>query len=455
MKHFYYLMLITALWLPGAYEASAAFTENQLHSNSWDALYKNDAVKSSYGNCFSGGGTAANPYLINSANDLAKLAWAVKGGVNEKSSGKHFKLTADIDLNARNWERIGHESVIFEGVFDGDGHTIRNMKIDLTDHVRGLFGATKNATIKNLKMASANIFVHGYDDYRRGSGIIIGKALGNTVIENCHVMDSRIQNEYSDMGGFIGIVEGGISISRSSCHVTLNPRKYRTGGFVGSLTKNGSSPSHFTDCIFTGTMLVDDGGDNMNIGFLIGQVDGGSLNLTRCVVDGRFDVHGNTATNWGRFIGCNNASTAITMTNVYSVDPSSATHIPNNLVSGEGSYTTSPGHTSWTATTIHAADKANFLNTQKGGDKVWEVYNGKLTTNSVRLTTPSGVSYSPHTFRVTMGAANNSVSQWCYPNVTEGTVSNASGGYYASSYKGNKVWELTATSERVTVSEGR
>ena len=56
---------------------------------------------------FEGEGTAANPYKIQNVDDLKKLAEKVNGG--EAYEGKHFKLTANIDL--KNEESDPHRNI--------------------------------------------------------------------------------------------------------------------------------------------------------------------------------------------------------------------------------------------------------------------------------------------------------------------------------------------------------
>lgn len=61
---------------------------------------------------FEGAGTAESPYLIEDVEDLKKLAEKVNGGVTY--AGKHFKLTANIDLNNEpNWTPIGKSGLPF------------------------------------------------------------------------------------------------------------------------------------------------------------------------------------------------------------------------------------------------------------------------------------------------------------------------------------------------------
>lgn len=58
---------------------------------------------------FAGGsGTEADPYQIETAEQLAKLAKDVNSGVvGQTHSGEYFKLTKDIDLSAHRWIPIG------------------------------------------------------------------------------------------------------------------------------------------------------------------------------------------------------------------------------------------------------------------------------------------------------------------------------------------------------------
>ena len=94
-------------------------------------------------NVFAGGdGTAANPYLIENVEQLN----AVRNFL-----GDHFKLTSDIDLTGVNWQPIGTSSSnAYKGTFDGNGHTIKNLTINSTQSLVGLFGYIQSAQIRNL-----------------------------------------------------------------------------------------------------------------------------------------------------------------------------------------------------------------------------------------------------------------------------------------------------------------
>lgn len=98
-----------------------------------------------------GKGTAEEPYLIQSAADLAYLAQEIndtyKTQAYHKDSGWYRKAyivqTVDIDLAGHEWIPIGTDCDYgtFCGVYDGRGHEIINMQIDKVHGLsHGLFG---------------------------------------------------------------------------------------------------------------------------------------------------------------------------------------------------------------------------------------------------------------------------------------------------------------------------
>lgn len=165
-----------------------------------------------------GAGTKLSPYVILTAEQLAKLSFIV--GSNDKAyQGKYYKLGADIQLNdgkviddkgalvgdstkLHKWTPIGNSSVAFTGNFDGDGHTVSGMFINTTSTHNGLFG-NSSGTVQNLKVE--NSWVSG------GSATagIIGNLKGNGSLRNS-------VNRTSVFG--IGTVTGGVIGSYESAY---------------------------------------------------------------------------------------------------------------------------------------------------------------------------------------------------------------------------------------------
>lgn len=161
---------------------------------------------------FEGEGTAANPYKIQNVDDLKKLAQKVNGG--EAYEGKHFKLTANIDLKNEEWTPIGtlqgEEVRPFQGTFDGDGYQITNLKISNGGQYAGLFGHTEGAVIKSCNVTGK---INGYNY----TGGIVGYADANTKILNCS-FQGNVKGKGEGRGGIVGYMSGGGEVS--GCFVT-------------------------------------------------------------------------------------------------------------------------------------------------------------------------------------------------------------------------------------------
>ncbi|MGN1157477.1 MAG: hypothetical protein ACI4TK_14975 [Agathobacter sp.] len=169
-------------------------------------------------NPFGGGyGSYYDPYLINSAQDLANLAYMVNNGT--KYEGKYFRLTTDIVLNdliinlsdniiygdPTNWTPIGG-SKSFKGTFNGGGHTIKGLYIkDEGAKYQGLFGSVENAIIYNLNIDNSCI-VSPSTSQGKYYGLLCGLSFCSMKCQNVHVMESLhdIKKDECTVGGLIG-----------------------------------------------------------------------------------------------------------------------------------------------------------------------------------------------------------------------------------------------------------
>ena len=68
--------------------------------------------------------------------------------------GKTIKLSADINLQGKLWTPIGINNTLFQGTFDGNGHSINNVSINDGDknYRCGFWTELKNATLQNFKI---------------------------------------------------------------------------------------------------------------------------------------------------------------------------------------------------------------------------------------------------------------------------------------------------------------
>lgn len=206
-----------------------------------------------------GSGTESDPYLIESADHLAYLAYIVNKGF--ETQGLCFKLTVDVNLNGSSnqlWTPIGLGekvysedgcervslmgwSTSFQGHFDGDGHTISDLFVE-TDHYAGLFGFVNNegdslAVIENVIVS---------DGFIKGSiagGIV---ATGNAQVKGCK-NGADIEGEIA--GGVVGDGSHTCMVHHCINHGNVN------GGVAGGMV--GKDPLEIIECYNSGEITSD------------------------------------------------------------------------------------------------------------------------------------------------------------------------------------------------------
>ncbi|MBQ7935750.1 MAG: hypothetical protein IJ333_05310, partial [Clostridia bacterium] len=158
---------------------------------------------------FAGGeGTVSSPYLVKNANHLNNV---------RKYLNAHFKMIADIEFSdadfaeggsfyngGAGWAPIGTDAAsAFAGSFDGNGHVIRNLCINInddTDVYAGLFGYSKGI-VQNLGMLNGEITVKHTTAAGAYAGSIAGCVESGTV-RDCYSTCNVTTDWYS--GGIVG-----------------------------------------------------------------------------------------------------------------------------------------------------------------------------------------------------------------------------------------------------------
>lgn len=196
---------------------------------------------------YSGGlGTAEDPYQIGTVADWQELI-AVPSDWD-----KHFILLNDIDFGGMNLKPVGS----FSGVFDGNGHVLRNAVINLpgSDYV-GLFGHIgTGGQILHLGVKNVNAVGQNY------IGGLCGDNFGT--ILGCYATGSI--NSVDFVGGLCGVNYDTIS----DCSFTGSVRgSIEVGGLVGYHYSGAIS-----GCYFIGTVTGD-----LGIGGLVGQTILGTI----------------------------------------------------------------------------------------------------------------------------------------------------------------------------------
>lgn len=188
---------------------------------------------------FDGIGTELEPYLIKSAEDLARLAANVCYGGDDESIvykdrtrylGKHFRLECDIDMQGKPWYGIGgngatwDDETMFQGVFDGNGHVIYNFSL-ADEPMNGLFCYIgRGAILRNLTIYSGSVTLKSSEPV----GLLVAGIRYGATIENCGIcVDLTTLSDVVPSVGMIGVIEGEWKVTDyDSSGTTLNRAPY-------------------------------------------------------------------------------------------------------------------------------------------------------------------------------------------------------------------------------------
>lgn len=203
-----------------------------------------------------GDGSEVAPFTIATPQQLHYFEASVNAGTSYE--GKYIKLCGDIDLGGHEWKPIGFGDATydyrFKGVFDGSCYTIKNYQIsEINDSYFsneskiaqiGLFGATYNATIKNLIISNFNIDVvtnqSSCDVY-----MFVGGLVGNGA--SCTIKECSVEGDLSanatvsyyyvarvHIGGVAGNMTGIVSDTIAKGNISSSTNYSYGGGICGS-----------------------------------------------------------------------------------------------------------------------------------------------------------------------------------------------------------------------------
>ncbi len=233
-------------------------------------------------------------YEISTAEALTWVASTVNGTtpytptIFDKAT---VLLMNDIDLENAEWIPIGDDRsqrTEFHGTFDGQGHTVSNIKItkktDRDDENKssyGLFGNLKG-TVKNLNVDNVNI-----SGAPKFIGALVGR-MNDGLIENCKVTNSNVTCDNWTIGGLVGQWNDG---KISGCTVeNTTVTGYAGVGAIAGLALNAGERT-LENCSVIGCTIAQNGsfgGDyDKMFGTVLGAAYNGELtvNLNGCKVE--------------------------------------------------------------------------------------------------------------------------------------------------------------------------
>ena len=217
-------------------------------------------------------------YTLNTAEELAGLASLVNSGTS--FAKKTVKLGSDIDLKGIEWTPIGKSGSTFQGIFDGNGNTIKNLLItgSKSQCDVGLFGFTTSGEIKNFTLENAQ--VSGYLDVGAVAGTPYTSKYTNITVKGVIKIDG-----YAYVGGAFG--KNGYAnltnvdvLGNSGSYVKADSEDYRTyiGGLIGFM---GEGNQTIADC----DVAIDVIGSTCDVGGITGILHYGNK-MVNCTYSG-------------------------------------------------------------------------------------------------------------------------------------------------------------------------
>ncbi len=232
---------------------------------------------------FAGGsGTEADPYLISTKYHLDNVRLYMSS---------YFKMINDIEFTEADfsedgefynygacWTPIGNSTSMFKGNFDGNNHSIKNLKISKknTDYI-GLFGYVKDGNVTNVHLENADIvgknYVGGICGYLHSTSVKNSSNMKPAKLISCYVSGEVTGNgDYT--GGICGFMSGTESenypFADARIQYCYNSANVNGKAYAGGITSYAeTSGCGIYQCVNSGNVLALG-----SAGGIIGYIEG-------------------------------------------------------------------------------------------------------------------------------------------------------------------------------------
>ena len=202
--------------------------------------------------------TANKVVTVASAEELALFAKEVTDD-GKNYSGYTLNLANDADLGEYLWKPINGYNRLSGIVLNGNGHTIRNMKVrgctNSSVYGAGFIGDINGAvTVKDIAFDGADVFFVNYAKPQFAGnvgGVVLGYTYGTTLFENVSVTNSSIWG-FGKIGILLGMgADPGVKVTFKDCVSKNNTihAAYDMGGLAGMIQRgNGVDNASVENC---------------------------------------------------------------------------------------------------------------------------------------------------------------------------------------------------------------
>ena len=259
-----------------------------------------------------------NEFVIASNADMYGFMHLMNGttadGTTEVFGGKTVYLVSDIKMNdvtegvtAKAWANgettsqfnwstqciSNDNSTQFQGIFDGQMHTISGVYMNAESTCVGLFGVTAPGSVVKNFYLTESYFSTTYEVNTTYNDLSLGSVIGycrgsvDTVYSNAIV--KATQTNGRRIGGIVGNLNSNSNTQVATVNncwfdgtVYLNYQQ--GGGIVGYIAKN---TVYISNCLYTGMIQSATDGTNISyVGGIIGTNDGSTAHVNDCVSAG-------------------------------------------------------------------------------------------------------------------------------------------------------------------------
>lgn len=234
-----------------------------------------------------GDGSAENPYLIASVEDLQRMASLCNGeATHAEYAAKHYRQIRDIDMSdVAAFKPVGDSAdTAFGGHYDGGDHAITGLVIaNVGDNACGLFGYLNGATVVNLRLKDYKYTATGLH-----AGSVAGVAEKSTV-SGCSCdgeIVSAVAVEFdgykvSNVGGIVGYaLDSEITNCTFGGHLKSAAQVGGIAGYAGGTKIEG--------CSIASSAAIDC--DAAFAGGIVGRARYGS-SIVNCRMDGKVSAY--------------------------------------------------------------------------------------------------------------------------------------------------------------------
>jgi filamentous hemagglutinin family protein len=158
---------------------------------------------------------AGGYYQVSSVQGLENML-----GFSESNAADNFRLVANLTLPA------GFSFPYYAGSFDGNGHALANLSINLPNSDFGLFGYLPSSSTVIANIGLPGVSVTGLNDV----GGLVGASMAAT-ITNSYVSGRVSGGSY--VGGLVGFNKAG-TVSNAYSSATVTGGNYGAGGLAGA-----------------------------------------------------------------------------------------------------------------------------------------------------------------------------------------------------------------------------